>query len=330
MLAVSLGDPAGVGPELIAEAWARRDAERLPPFLVVGGPAVLRAAAKTRGIALDIAHIDEPAAAGAVFADSLPVLGSDDAGYCPGEPDAGGARMARASLEAAVALAVEGQAAAVVTAPVSKDRLAAIGFAFPGQTECVAAACAAPAEDAVMMLAGPSLRTVPLTVHCALAEVPARLSIELIVRRATIVARALRQDFGIAAPRLAICGLNPHAGENGRMGREEIEIITPAIAALRAAGIDATGPHPADTLFAAHLRPTYDVAIAMYHDQALVPLKTLDFDHGVNVTLGLPVVRTSPDHGTAFDIAGKSVASPSAMIAAIRMAGEIAARRAAE
>ena len=178
------------------------------------------------------------------------------------------------------------------------------------------------------MLAGPQLRTVPMTVHCALAEVPGRLSVELIVRRSRIVDRALKQDFGIAAPRLAICGLNPHAGENGLMGREEIEIITPAIAALRAEGIDATGPHPADTLFAPHLRGGYDVAIAMYHDQALVPLKALDFDHGVNVTLGLPIVRTSPDHGTAFGIAGKGIASPNAMIAAIRMAGEMAARRA--
>jgi 4-hydroxythreonine-4-phosphate dehydrogenase len=180
-----------------------------------------------------------------------------------------------------------------------------------------------------MMLAGPTLRTVPLTVHIPLADVPARLTAELIVNRARIVDAALRRDFGIVAPRLAVCGLNPHAGEAGRMGHEEIEIIKPALAALRAEGIDATGPHPADTLFAPHKRATYDVAIAMYHDQALVPLKALDFDQGVNVTLGLPIVRTSPDHGTAFDIAGKGIADPGAMIAAIRMAGEIAARRAA-
>jgi 4-hydroxythreonine-4-phosphate dehydrogenase len=222
-----------------------------------------------------------------------------------------------------------GVAEALVTGPIAKAELAKIGFDFPGQTEFVAAWCDAAPEDAVMMLAGPSLRTVPMTVHCALSEVPGRLSIELIVRRGTIVAEGLRKDFGIASPRLAICGLNPHAGENGRMGREEIEIIAPAIKRLRAEGIDATGPHPADTLFAPHLRPTYDVAIAMYHDQALVPLKALDFDHGVNVTLGLPIVRTSPDHGTAFGIAGKGVANPGAMIAAIRMAGEMAARRAA-
>jgi len=220
-------------------------------------------------------------------------------------------------------------AGALVTGPVAKAELAKIGFPFPGQTEFVASWCEVPADDAVMMLAGPSLRTVPMTVHCALAEVPKKLTTALIRRRAAIVARALHLDFGIKRPRLAICGLNPHAGEEGRMGREEITIIAPAIAELRAAGVDATGPHPADTLFAPHLRGTYDVAIAMYHDQALVPLKALDFDHGVNVTLGLPIVRTSPDHGTAFGIAGKGTANPGAMIAAIRMAGEIAARRAA-
>lgn len=328
-LAVSLGDPAGVGPELIAEAWVRREAERLPPFLVAGGAGVLREAAARRGIDLPVERIGDPFAAVDVFDRALPVLpAAADASYRPGEPDDDGARLALASLELAATLAVEGHASALVTGPIAKAELAAIGFAFPGQTEYVADASRVPADDAVMMLAGPQLRTVPMTVHCALAEVPGLLSIPLIHRRATIVARALERDFGIAAPRIAICGLNPHAGEKGRMGREEIEIVEPAIAALRADGIDATGPHPADTLFAPHKRASYDVAIAMYHDQALVPLKTLDFDQGVNVTLGLPVVRTSPDHGTAFDIAGNGIATPSAMIAAIRMAGEMAARRA--
>lgn len=327
-LAVSLGDPAGVGPELICEAWARRNAERLPPFLVCGGAGLLREAAARRGLDLPVVAIDGPADAAGRFAAALPVLGEADGPCRPGEPDSEGARLALASLEAAAALATTGKAAAIVTGPVSKAELAKIGYPYPGQTEFVAAACGAAAEDAVMMLAGPSLRTVPLTVHCALSEVPGRLSTELIVRRAMIVAKALRQDFGIAAPRVALCGLNPHAGENGRMGREEIEIIAPAITTLRAEGIDASGPYPADTLFAAHLRDTYDVAIAMYHDQALVPLKALDFDRGVNVTLGLPVVRTSPDHGTAFGIAGKGAASPNATIAAIRMAGDMAARRA--
>ncbi len=244
-------------------------------------------------------------------------------------PDADGARLALASLKRATGLAVEGRAGGLVTGPVAKAALAGIGFDHPGQTEFVAAACGVPAEDAVMMLAGPTLRTVPITVHCSLAEVPGRLSAALIERRCTIVAQALRRDFGIAEPRLAVCGLNPHAGENGRMGREEIDIIAPAIAALRAAGIDASGPHPADSLFAPRMRATYDVAIAMYHDQALVPLKALEFDQGVNVTVGLPIVRTSPDHGTAFAIAGRALADAGATIAAIRMAGAMAARRAA-
>ena len=328
-LAVSLGDPAGVGPELIAEAWARREAERLPAFFVCGGAGVMRAAAATRGIELRVERIADPAGAADVFGHALPVLDPTvDAPYGPGQPGEPGARLALASLERAATLTAEGHASGLITGPVSKAELAAIGFAFPGQTEYVAEISRVPADDAVMMLAGPQLRTVPMTVHCPLAEVPARLSIGLIHRRVAIVARALERDFGIAAPRIAICGLNPHAGEKGSMGREEIEIIAPAIAALRADGIHATGPHPADTLFAPHLRPTYDVAIAMYHDQALDPLKALDFDHGVNVTLGLPIVRTSPDHGTAFDIAGKGIASPGATIAAIRMAGEMAARRA--
>jgi len=289
---------------------------------------VLRAAAATRGIDLPIAPVGDLADPAAWFATALPVLRVGNAAYRPGQPGTQGARLAVKSLERAVAAVGVGVAGALVTGPTAKSELAKVGFDFPGQTEFVASWCEVPAEDAVMMLAGPSLRTVPMTVHCALAEVPKKLSVDLIRRRCAVVARALREDFGIAAPRLAICGLNPHAGESGRMGREEIKIIEPAIARLRADGIDATGPHPADALFAPHSRATYDVAIAMYHDQALVPLKALDFDQGVNVTLGLPIVRTSPDHGTAFGIAGKNVASANATIAAIRMAGEMAARRA--
>ena len=290
---------------------------------------MLREAANCRGLPIAIEPTGDLLEAAVLFARSLPVIVAAEAPYRPGAPTEEGAGLALASLTQATGLAVTGEASAVVTAPVSKAELAKVGFAFPGQTEFVADASGIPADDAVMMLAGPSLRTVPLTVHCALAEVPSRLTVDLIVRRCSIVAEALRRDFGIRAPRLAICGLNPHAGESGRMGREEIEVIIPAIETLRASGINATGPHPADTLFAEHKRASYDVAIAMYHDQALVPLKTLDFDQGVNVTLGLPIVRTSPDHGTAFDIAGKGIADASAMIAAIHMAGEIAERRAA-
>ncbi|KHL26291.1 4-hydroxythreonine-4-phosphate dehydrogenase [Croceibacterium mercuriale] len=327
-LALSLGDPAGIGPELIAACWAERQAADLPPFFVVGGARLLVAAAATRGIRLPVATITDPAQAAWCFADALPVLGELDGDYRPGQPDAAGARLALASLEQATALVTRQTAAALVTGPIAKAELAQVGFAFPGQTEFVAHACGVAADDAVMMLAGPALRTVPLTVHCALSSVPALLSVALIERRATIVAWAMQRDFGIAAPRLAICGLNPHAGEDGRMGDEEIRIIAPAIAALRAAGWDATGPHPADALFTPRARATYDVAIAMYHDQALIPLKALDFDQGVNVTLGLPVVRTSPDHGTAFGIAGRNQADPGATFAAIRMAAQLATRRA--
>lgn len=327
-LAVSLGDPAGVGPELIAAAWAERGAAGLAPFFVVGGAGVLAEAARSRGLSVEIAQIGRPEHALTAFASALPVFSDDDCAWTPGTPSEAGARLASYSLERATGLAMAEVASAIVTAPVAKSELAKVGFDYPGQTEFLADVFRLPASDAVMMLAGPSLRTVPLTVHCALAEVPGRLSQGLIEHRARIVAVGLQRDFGIAAPRLAVCGLNPHAGEAGKFGDEEARIIAPAIAALRAEGIDITGPHPADALFTPRARAGYDVALAMYHDQALVPLKALDFDAGVNVTLGLPIIRTSPDHGTAFDIAGQGIAEPGAMIAALRMAGEIAARRA--
>ncbi|MEO1967277.1 MAG: 4-hydroxythreonine-4-phosphate dehydrogenase PdxA [Sphingomonadaceae bacterium] len=326
-LAVSLGDPAGIGPELIAEAWSQRGSLDLPPFAVIGGAGVLVAAARSRGIELPVATVSDPGEAAAVFDEALPVWGALDGAYTPGQKSADGARLALASLEAACALTVEGKAGAVMTMPVAKSQLASVGFTHPGQTEFVAAVCGVAAEDAVMMLAGPSLRTVPLTVHCPLADVPILLTSELIVRKGRVVAHALEHDFGIENPRLALCGLNPHAGEDGRMGDEEQRIITPAIARLVEEGIAATGPHPADALFAHRARETYDVALAMYHDQALIPLKALDFDEGVNVTLGLPIVRTSPDHGTAFPLAGKGLADPGATISALRMAATCAARR---
>jgi 4-hydroxythreonine-4-phosphate dehydrogenase len=251
-----------------------------------------------------------------------------DGEWKPGAPDRAGASLALASLAEATTLAKSGKAAGLVTGPIAKALLAEIGFDHPGQTEYVADACGVAAKDAVMMLAGPQLRTIPLTVHVALALVPALISVDLICRRAHIASAALRQDFGIEHPRIAITALNPHAGEGGRFGDEEARIIAPAIERLRREGIAATGPHPADALFAAHARAEFDVALCMYHDQALIPLKALDFDSGVNVTLGLPIVRTSPDHGTAFGIAGTGRASAGATIAAIRMAGECAGRRA--
>jgi len=275
-----------------------------------------------------VRRIADPAEAAETFGIALPVLEGDDGDYRPGEPDAAGARLALASLENATALALAGAAAGVVTGPVAKAQLAGAGFDFPGQTEFLADACGIAEQDAVMMLAGPQLKTVPITVHCALADVPGLLSASLIENRCRIVDEGLRRDFGMAAPRIAVAGLNPHSGEGGKFGREEIEIISPAIEALRARGIDATGPYPADALFAPHARSGYDVAVCMYHDQALIPLKALDFDAGVNMTLGLPIVRTSADHGTAFSIAGKRLADPGATIAAIRMAGEAAAMRA--
>lgn len=327
-LAVSLGDPAGVGPEVIAAAWLRREAENLRPFFVAGGANVLADVSRVKGLGMSIIPIDNPDAAASAFAHGLPVLGASGGTWKPGEPDTEGSLLAYDSLKWAAALARDGQASAIVTGPVAKARLAGIGFEYPGQTEFVASACGVTADDAVMMLAGPSLRTVPVTIHVALADVPGLISTALIVRKARIVAEALVRDFGIAQPRVAISALNPHAGEEGRMGHEDTVIVAPAIAELRAMGIDASGPHPADALFTPRARATYDVAICMYHDQALIPIKALDFDEGVNVTLGLPIVRTSPDHGTAFDIAGKGIADPGAMIAAIRMAGEMAQRRA--
>jgi len=328
-LAVSLGDPAGIGPEVILGAWARLRAERrAPPAFVVGGPALLRSAAEALGIDCPIVPIADPAEALYAANAGLPVMAGLDAAWTPGRPSAEGARLALASLTFATRFARSGVAAGLVTAPIAKSALAAIGWDYPGQTEFLAEACGRPYRDAVMMLAGPSLRTVPLTVHVALAEVPALLSAELITHKARIVAAGLRRDFGIAAPRLAIAALNPHAGEGGQFGDEEARIIAPAIAALRAEGIDALGPVPGDALFTPRMRATYDAALAMYHDQALIPLKALEVDEGVNVTLGLPVVRTSPDHGTAFDIAGRGLADPGAMAAAMVMAGAMVRARA--
>jgi 4-hydroxythreonine-4-phosphate dehydrogenase len=327
-LIVSLGDPSGIGPELIAEAWSARDSAALPPFAVAGGLTLLASAGASRGQTMPLERVYSLAEAAAVFGRALPVLAALDGPWRPGDPDDEGAVLALRSLEQATALAVTGEASGIVTGPIAKSRLAAVGFHFPGQTEFVAHACGVAAQDAVMMLAGPQLRTIPLTVHVALAEVPAAISIDLIRRRAKIAAEALRRDFGIERPRIAVAALNPHAGEDGRMGDEEERIIMPAIAALQSDGLAVTGPHPADALFAPRARAGYDVALCMYHDQALIPLKALDFDNGVNVTLGLPIVRTSPDHGTAFDIAGSGAADPGAMIAALRMAGECAARRA--
>lgn len=324
-LAVSMGDPAGIGPEIIAKAWDARSAHRLPPFVAVGDA---RAVERVwRGPIARISELDQVTSA---FADGLPVLTVEDAGEIePGAPDADGARCALHSLELAVGLARSGVAGALVTGPVSKARLYGIGFTHPGQTEFVAERCGIAGQNAVMMLAGPSLRVVPVTTHVPLERVASLLTIDLIVAKARATARGLTRNFGIEKPRLAFAGFNPHAGEGGAIGRQEIDLIEPAIASLRDEGIDARGPFAADTLFHGRARAHYDAVLCCYHDQALIPLKTLHFDEGVNMTLGLPIVRTSPDHGTAFAIAGSDQAEPGAMIAAIAMAGEAAARRAA-
>lgn len=323
-LAVAMGDPAGIGPEITAKAWAAREAQSLAPFFAVGDVRAVEAVWQG-----PVARIDDPREAATVFADALPVLSVSDRGeILPGQPDTEGARCALQSLELAVGLTRSDAAGALITGPVSKGQLYGIGFTHPGQTEFVAERCGVSAENAVMMLAGPTLRVVPITVHVPLAQVPSMLSVELIVAKARVTARGLYRNFGVEKPRLAFAGLNPHAGEGGALGREEIEFLEPAIEQLRAEGINAVGPFAADTMFHARARAGYDVALCTYHDQGLVPLKTLHFDDGVNMTLGLPIVRTSPDHGTAFGIAGKDEANPGAMIAAIRMAHSAALRRA--
>ena len=325
-LAVSLGDPAGIGAEVIAKSWERREDSALPPFFVVGEIGAF--APVWRG---PVEAIAAPGDAEACFGRALPVLGTGDGcATVPGRPDAGGARASLDALELAVGLTRSGAAAAIVTGPVSKAQLYGIGFVHPGQTEFVAERCGIAAGKVAMMLAGPTLRTVPVTTHVPLADVPAMLTSDLIVAKGRTVIRGLRRQFGIERPRLAVAGLNPHAGEDGALGREDIEIIAPAVERLREDDeADVTGPLAADSMFHARARSRYDAALCMYHDQALIPLKALHFDEGVNITLGLPIVRTSPDHGTAFDIAGRDSADPAAMIAAIALAASCAARMAA-
>ena len=323
-LAIAMGDSAGIGPEITAKAWNARELHSLGPFFAVGDPAAV-------GKVWDgpVARIGSPDEATDAFAHALPILAvGDSSDVIPGAPDVDSARMAIQSLELAAGLTRSGAASALVTGPVSKAQLYRIGFTYPGQTEFVSERCGISSENTVMMLAGPTLRVVPITVHVPLAEVPGLISVELVLAKARVTARSLHRNFGIESPRLAFAGLNPHAGESGEIGREEIDILAPAIEQLRAEGIDAVGPFAADTMFHARARAGYDVALCLYHDQALIPIKTLHFDDGVNTTLGLPIVRTSPDHGTAFGIAGRDEANPGAMIAAIRMAAAQAERRA--
>ncbi|HXP05750.1 MAG TPA: 4-hydroxythreonine-4-phosphate dehydrogenase PdxA [Stellaceae bacterium] len=325
-LALTMGEPAGIGGEIALAAWRRRG-EGVPPFYLIDDPDRLTCLARSLGWDIKLREIDKPDLSASIFADALPVLpiGGSPAAK-PGHPAAADAKLVLGAIETAVADVRAGRAAALVTNPINKDALYRAGFHHPGHTEYLAE-LAGSTEPAVMMLAGAELRVVPVTIHLALRDAIAALTTDTIVHAGRVVDAALRRDFGIAAPVLAIAGLNPHAGENGALGREDIDIVAPAVTELRAAGIDAKGPLAADTMFHAAARRGYDAALCMYHDQALIPIKTLDFDGAVNVTLGLPFIRTSPDHGTAFDIAGKGVARPDSLIAALRLAAAMAARR---
>lgn len=318
-----MGDPAGIGPEVTAKAWQKLRMGKTP-FCVLGDPALYHFV-PTRLIS----RVSE---AYQIFGDALPVLeGFETAGVLAGQPSPHHAGVVLASIERGVDLVLAGQAQALVTAPIAKSVLMAAGFSHPGHTEFLGALLAttpfAQTRGPVMMLAVDGLRVVPVTIHCALSEVASRLTQEAIVHAARVTAEALQRDLGLTTPRLVVAALNPHAGEDGAFGDEEGRVIAPAVKALQALGIKVRGPLPADSLFHAEARTKFDAAICMYHDQALIPLKALDFWGGVNATLGLPIIRTSPDHGTGFDIAGRGIARPESMIAAIRMAATMAEGR---
>jgi 4-hydroxythreonine-4-phosphate dehydrogenase len=322
-----MGEPSGIGPDISLAAWQRRDTAKVPPFFLLACPGLICARARTLGLDVPVREIGSPGETASVFENALPVLPLLYAVQASaGKPDPANAKAVLESIETAVALFKRGEAAAIVTNPIQKAALYEAGFEHPGHTEFLEF-LAGPGAFAVMMLAVPGLRVVPVTVHKPLSAVPKALSAELIVRTGRTVARSLKDDFGIAAPRLAVAGLNPHAGEAGTIGREEVDVIEPAIAALRQDGIAVSGPRPADTLFHKEARAGYDAALCMYHDQALIPLKTINFHEGVNVTIGLPFVRTSPDHGTALDIAGTGRADPRSLIAALKLGRDIARAR---
>jgi 4-hydroxythreonine-4-phosphate dehydrogenase len=325
-LALTLGEPAGIGPDITLAAWRRRNELKLPPFYLLADPQFLARRSQRGASDLPLAVV-EPAGACAAFAAALPVV---DIGVAvtaePGRPDQSSAPAALAAIRRAVLDVGAGAACAIVTNPVAKNVLYRSGFTEPGHTEYLARLVGdltGVAAHPVMLLWSPELAVVPVTIHLPLKEVVAKLTTDLVVETGRIVARDFRHRFGIASPRLAVAGLNPHAGEEGALGEEDFAVVRPAVERLKAEGIDVRGPLPADTMFHQAARESYDVALAMYHDQALIPIKTLAFDHAVNVTLGLPFVRTSPDHGTAFDIAGTGRANPESLIAAIRLAARL-------
>jgi 4-hydroxythreonine-4-phosphate dehydrogenase len=328
-LALTSGEPAGIGPDIALAAWLRRDELKLPPFYLLGDRDFLADRARRLGVAVEFADASPEQALG-TFARALPVVpAGKPATARPGAPDATSADAALSSIRRAVADVMAGKAAAVVTNPIAKNVLYRAGFGHPGHTEFLAelAAKDGVAPQPVMMLWSPELAVVPVTIHLSLREALALLTTDLIVSTARIVVADMKARFGLTRPRLAVSGLNPHAGEDGTLGTEDIEIVAPAVEILRGEGIDVRGPLPADTLFHKAARATYDCAICMYHDQALIPIKTIAFEDAVNVTLGLPFIRTSPDHGTAFDIAGTGRANPSSLIAALRLAARMAATK---
>ncbi|MBB6251285.1 4-hydroxythreonine-4-phosphate dehydrogenase PdxA [Nitrospirillum iridis] len=327
-LALTMGEPAGVGGEIALMAWRLRRERGLPAFFLIDDPTRLAALGPATGLDVPVREIATPAEAAGVFGDALPVLRQDlPAVVVPGRPDPANGGAVIASIDRAVSLVRQGRAAAMVTNPIQKSSLYAAGFRHPGHTEYLAH-LAGLTDEPIMLLEGGGLRVALATIHVALKDVAGLLTQDVLLHTARVTYQALRRDFGIARPRLAVAALNPHAGEGGAMGREEIEIIAPAVAALQAEGLAVTGPLPADTLFHAGARATYDAVICQYHDQGLIPLKTLDFDTGVNITLGLPFIRTSPDHGTALSLAGTGKASPSSLVAALLSADRLARRRA--
>ena len=321
-LALTMGDPAGIGGEIAVKAWRELRGSG-PAFVALDDPARLAA------LGAPVCEIAAPEEASALFGEALPVLPLRlKAPAPPGAPHPENAAVVVESIRLGAELAMSGRVGGMVTNPIHKKTLYdGASFGFPGHTEFLAHLAGGP--PVVMLLAGPQLKVAPVTIHIALSEAPKRLTRAMIVTTGRALAEGLRRDFGIENPRIAVAGLNPHAGEGGAMGREEIETVGPAVEDLKALGIDARGPLPADTMFHAAARTRYDAALCMYHDQALIPIKTLDFDQGVNVTLGLGFIRTSPDHGTAYDIAGRGIADPGSLVAALRMAAEMAARRGA-
>lgn len=328
IIAVSMGEPAGIGPEVVMKAWQERERESIPPFAVFGDIYVLGKRAEMFGLSVPLRSCTLEEAFD-FFPMSLPVIPLDNAmSHNPGSLEIANAAGVIEAIDRATRAVHDGKAKALVTCPIQKSNLYDAGFKHPGHTEFLGALaeelCGKPAAP-VMMLAGPELRTIPVTLHISIADVPGTLTPERLKNVARITYRDLKNRFGIAQPRMVVAGLNPHAGEKGAMGREDEDIIAPAIAELAAEGMAISGPYPGDTLFHSKARETYDAALAMYHDQALIPVKTLSFDETVNVTLGLPFIRTSPDHGTALDIAEKGIANPSSLIAALKLASTLKA-----